>query len=102
MDDYSAIINKLRTVTFTYNGDITESKEFGLIAEEVEELLPDMIIYDDNKEPFTVKYEVLPILMLKEMQKQQLTIEELKNDNAQRDAIIQNLLERITSLEARA
>jgi hypothetical protein len=58
-------ISKLRVVNFNYIGHDT-SVEVGLIAEEVEELYPELVAYDENNLPYTVKYlDLIPILLQK-------------------------------------
>ena len=49
--------------------------EYGLIAEEVAEVFPDLVVYDEQGQPFTVKYHELAPMLLNEMKKQQRTIE---------------------------
>jgi gas vesicle protein len=77
MDDASANIYQLRPVNFAYNDDATESKHYGLIAEEVDQILPEIVTRDKNGVPFSVRYDVLPILLVKEIQKQHNVIENL-------------------------
>lgn len=86
-EDESAPVMKLKPVTFQLKTDSPECKErrIGLIAEEVEEQLPSLIIYDEDNNPFTVKYNDLPVLLLNELQKQ--------------NSIINSLLRRINLLE---
>ena len=58
-------ISKLRVVNFNYIGHGGEV-EIGLIAEEVEELYPELIAYDESNLPYTVKYmDLIPILLQK-------------------------------------
>jgi trimeric autotransporter adhesin len=76
MNDESADIFKLRPVTFAYNGDETETKQYGLIAEEVDEIFPGIVARNKDGQVETVLYNVLPVLLLNEMQKQQVTIEQ--------------------------
>jgi hypothetical protein len=58
-------ISKLRVVNFNYIGNMTRV-EIGLIAEEVEELYPELVAYDENNLPYTVKYmDLIPILLQK-------------------------------------
>jgi len=102
MDDASANIHKLRPVNFVYNDDETDSKQYGLIAEEVDQVLPEIVVRDVDGSPFSVRYDLLPVLLVKEMQKQQSIIEKLQQDNDYHNIIIQTLIERITSLEAHA
>jgi hypothetical protein len=85
-----------------YNGDESNTTQYGLIAEEVDDIFPGIVVHDKNGQPETVQYHVLPILLLNEMKKQGVVIEELKESNIQRDAIMQDLLQRIRALESRA
>jgi len=93
MDEASENIYQLRPVTFVYNSDISETKQYGLIAEEVNEVLPEIVVKDSNDQPATVQYHVLPVLLLNEMKKQQVTIEQ------QQDAI-ENLTITVESMGA--
>jgi len=52
---------------------------YGLIAEEVAEILPDLVVYDDEKQPFSVKYQDLPVLLLNEIKKLIKRIEVLES-----------------------
>jgi len=74
----SADIFKLHPVTFVYNDDATDTKQYGLIAEEVEEIFPTLISKDENGLTHTVRYHLLPALLLNEIQKQHATIEKMK------------------------
>ena len=38
-----------------------------LIAEEVAEVFPDLVVYDEEGEPFTVKYHILSSMLLNEL-----------------------------------
>lgn len=80
MGDVSSGLLKLRPVTFHYRPEIdpTGSPQYGLIAEEVEEVLPDLVAYDREGRVQGVKYQVLPTLLLNELQKQQRLIEALE------------------------
>jgi trimeric autotransporter adhesin len=69
MGDYSSNILKLRPVTFTLKGHKDQTIQSGLIAEEVHEIFPDIMVYDKNGDPQTVQYHNLPALLLNELQK---------------------------------
>lgn len=75
----------LKPASFSYINDPESRPNLGLIAEEVEEHAPHLVTKDNEGRPFTVKYHELPILLLKELQKQ--------ND------IINSLMRRVTMLE---
>ncbi len=71
MGDDSANILDLHPVTFAYNSDATETKQYGLIAEEVEQVFPAIVVKDADGNPYTVQYHVLPVLLLNELIKQE-------------------------------
>lgn len=68
---------KLRPVQFTYKNDITNTIEWGLIAEEVEQHLPELTIRSKSGALETVRYHVLPTLLLQVIKQQDITIKEL-------------------------
>ena len=68
----------LRPVTFRYKKDPEERKQFGLIAEEVEEVLPELVVHDADGNPEAVLYHELPAMLLNEWQKQQTQIAALE------------------------
>ena len=70
MGDASDKLMKLRPVTFTYKADSTGTKQYGLIAEEVEKVYPELVIDGADGKPETVAYQVLPAMLLNEVQKQ--------------------------------
>jgi hypothetical protein len=76
MADASAALMKLKPVTFRYKeaDEGQKSVQFGLIAEEVAEVLPELVVRDEQGQPETVAYHVLPSLLLNEYQKQQVKL----------------------------
>lgn len=68
MFDESNRIHSLRPVTFEYKQH-QGKKAYGLIAEEVKEKFPDLVAYNQEGEPESVKYHDLPVLLLNEIQK---------------------------------
>jgi hypothetical protein len=73
MGDASNPLMNLRPVTFRYKEaepDGSKPIQYGLIAEEVEKVMPDLVIYNDQGTPESVAYETLPSLLLNEYQKQ--------------------------------
>jgi len=76
MGDDSAALMKLRLVTFRYkDAGPNAADSYGLIAEEVAETAPALVIYDEERRPHAVRYELLGRMLLNEVQKQQTTIE---------------------------
>jgi len=74
----TAWLYDLRPVNFTYKKDEQKSKQYGLIAEEVEQVNADFVSYNDEGVVETVNYSQLISPMLKALQEQQKMIEELK------------------------
>ena len=59
-DASSSVCLRLRPVTFHYKPEYSESApslQYGLIAEEVAEVYPDLVQYDKDGKPFTVQYQ---------------------------------------------
>ena len=74
MGDATARLLELRPVMFRYKQPQTVPSgevppEYGLIAEEVAEILPDLVVYDKQGKPFTVKYHMLSSMLLNEVEK---------------------------------
>ncbi len=73
MGEASEGLLTLRPVTFKYKQEPVEGSQplqFGLIAEEVAEVLPDLVVYDEEGRPETVRYHLLSSMLLNELQKQ--------------------------------
>jgi hypothetical protein len=74
----SARLFELRPVTFRYTQPMADGStplDFGLIAEEVAEVFPELAVRGADGQVETVHYHKLPALLLNELQKQQRTID---------------------------
>jgi hypothetical protein len=69
MDSASEAILALKPVTFHYKSDKTATAQFGLIAEEVANVNPDLVVRDKNGEIYTVRYEAVNAMLLNEFLK---------------------------------
>jgi len=75
MNEATARLLELRPVRFRYKQEQTlpggqeVPPEYGLIAEEVAEVFPDLVVYDEDGQPFTVKYHLLSSMLLNELKK---------------------------------
>ncbi len=72
MGEASGKLLELRPVTFRYKQEPVEGeqpRQFGLIAEEVAEVFPDLVVYDEEGRPETVRYHLLSSMLLNELQK---------------------------------
>lgn len=97
MGNDSASIYQLNPVTFMYNSDESETKQYGLIAEEVAEVFPGIVVNDENGQPFTVQYHVLPVLLLNELKKQKT---EFTSEIERITAAMEHINSRLATLEA--
>src|SRR5206468_853803 len=70
MDQTSEAILGLKPVTFQYKSDSTGTPQFGLIAEEVAAVNPDLVVRDENGEIYTVRYEAVNAMLLNEFLKE--------------------------------
>ena len=80
MGDVSSKVMDLRPVTFTYNVGEDQSPQTGLIAEEVNAIMPSLVVLDKEGLPQTVKYHDLPALLLNELQKLSKRVAVLENE----------------------
>jgi hypothetical protein len=62
-------IYKLRPVSFNWKTQPNGPKTFGLIAEETAQIIPELVSYDEKNNPHHVNYELLPVLLLDQLQK---------------------------------
>src|SRR5438132_839246 len=68
MDKASEAILGLQPVTFRYKHELdpADIPQFGLVAEEVEKVNPDLVARDDQGKPYTVRYEAVNAMLLNE------------------------------------
>src|SRR5262249_25232814 len=68
MDKASETILALKPVTFRYKHELDPAgiPQFGLVAEEVEKVNPDLVARDDQGKPYTVRYEAVNAMLLNE------------------------------------
>jgi uncharacterized coiled-coil protein SlyX len=90
MDKASESILALKPVTFHYKEDPTNTLSYGLVAEDVAKVAPDLAIMDKEGKPMSVLYEEIPVRLLneflkehKKVEEQQAAITELKSRVAQ-------------------
>ena len=85
---------RLRPVTFRYrqaSNDGTRPLQYGLIAEEVAEVYPDLVAYGPDGQPSTVFYHVLPAMLLNELQRQERELTALRRELAELRAQLEAL-----------
>src|SRR6266496_3534329 len=76
MEQASEAILSLKPVTFHYKSDTKDTPQFGLIAEEVAEVNPDLVVRDVDGEIYTVRYDAVYAMLLNELLKEHRKVEE--------------------------
>jgi len=104
-------LQQLRPVTFHYKTDPQGVRQYGLIAEEVDKVYPELVIRDDSGKIQGVRYEELAPMLLKEVQDQAAEIGNLKQQQqtqlavqsehaASQDAEIRDLKRLVVEMQA--
>lgn len=90
--DISRKIYEMRVVQFTYKTDLTNKIQYGMIAEEMANVIPEFVVRDSNSDPLSIHYHLLVPLLVKELQQHQIQIETYQSQ-------FQTLTDRINLLE---
>ena len=98
MDQTSEAILGLKPVTFQYKSDSQGTPQFGLIAEEVAKVNPDLVMCDDDGEIYTVRYEAVNAMLLNEFLKEHRNVQELKSTVAKQESTIAQQQKQIEAL----
>ena len=78
----SEAILALKPVTFHYKNDTSDTPQFGLVAEEVAKVNPDLIVRDDKGEIYSVRYDAVNAMLLNEFLKEHKRVQELRSSDA--------------------
>jgi hypothetical protein len=109
MSNASESILALKPVTFRYKGEIDPAgiPQFGLLAEDVEAVNPNLVVRDKKGKPYTVRYEAVNAMLLNEFLKehrknetQEATITELKAEIATLSATVKEQASQIQKVGA--
>jgi hypothetical protein len=102
MDKASEAILALKTVTFRYKKEIERNSSlmFGLIAEEVEQVDPDLVTRNDKGEVEAVRYEAVTAMLLNEFLKEHRKVEDQDCRIEQQEATIAELKQGVQALTA--
>jgi hypothetical protein len=92
MGDASDVLLALEPVTFKYKPGTGPSgtPQFGLIAEQVEKVDPDLVVHDKEHGIYTVRYEAVNAMLLNEFLKEHRTVE---NENKEIEQLQQTVAE---------
>ena len=90
MDKASEVILALKPVTFRYKKEIDPAgrSQFGLVAEQVAHVNPDLVVCDKEGKPYTVRYDQVNAMLLNEFLKEHHTVEEQQSKIANQQASI--------------
>jgi hypothetical protein len=102
MDMASEAILALRPVTFRYKEGIDPNRtaQFGLVAEEVERVNPDLVSHDAKGNPYTVRYEAVNAMLLNEFLKEHRKVEEQDRKMQEQETAIAKQQKQIEALTA--
>ena len=102
MGKESEAILALRPVTFRYKKEIDPQGmlQFGLIAEEVEKVNPDLVVRDSEGKPYTVRYDAVNAMLLNEFLKEHRKIAAVESGVAQLAASLKEQDSKIQMLSA--
>ncbi|HTO86405.1 MAG TPA: tail fiber domain-containing protein, partial [Thermoanaerobaculia bacterium] len=99
IDQERALLLKLRPVSFFYKTDTEGIRQYGLVAEEVAKVFPELVQFSADGQPETVRYHFLAPLLLSELQCQQKTIVDQERMIATQSEEMKNLASRLQRLE---
>jgi hypothetical protein len=102
MGDTSRRLLDLRPVAFRYRQPTSDGShpiQYGLIAEEVADAFPELAVVDSTGQAETVKYHILPVLLLNEVQRQEREMTVLRQAYASQSAALDSLRAEIRALK---
>ena len=93
MNTASEALLALKPVTFHYKKQIdpTGTSQFGLVAEDVEKINPDLVVRDNEGKACSVRYDQVNAMLLNEFLKEHRKVEELEANAARQQTRIEAL-----------
>src|SRR5205823_2820440 len=93
MEDASQALFALKPVSFRYKKEIdsTGTAQFGLVAEDVEKVNPDLVVHDKDGKPYSVRYDQVNAMLLHEFLKEHRNVRELESTAAKQETTIGEL-----------
>jgi hypothetical protein len=101
MDKASESILALKPVSFRYKAHKDTTPQFGLIAEEVADVNPNLVVRDKNGEIYTVRYDAVNAMLLNEFLKEHKKTEKLEATVASLIATVKEQAAQIQKVNAR-
>jgi trimeric autotransporter adhesin len=102
IEQASESILALKPVSFRYKVHKDTMPNFGLIAEDVAKINPDLVIYDADGNPFTVRYDAVNAMLLNEFLKEHRKVAQQEQKLARQETTIAQLQSAVTKQEATA
>jgi hypothetical protein len=99
MGKASKAILELKPVTFRYKKELDPDglPQFGLVAEDVEKVDPDLVARDDDGKAYSVRYEAVNAMLLNEFLKEHRKVQQLRKDFESKIAEQQKQIEALTA-----
>jgi hypothetical protein len=99
MDKASEAVLALKPVTFRYKHELDPDgiPQFGLVAEQVEKVNPDLVARDEQGKPYTVRYDAVNAMLLNEFLKEHAKVQQLRRDFESKIAEQQRQIEALTA-----
>jgi hypothetical protein len=96
-------ILSMQPVSFRYKKEVADNSvaQFGLVAEEVEKVAPDLVVRDDDGKPYSVRYEAVNAMLLNEFLKEHEKVEAQKKALEEQANTIQRLEAGLEKVNAR-
>jgi len=100
MDKASGAVLSLKPVTFRYRKELDPkaTPQFGLVAEEVAKIDPDLVVRDKSGKPFTVRYDEVNAMLLNEFLKAHAKAEQQEASISELKAVVAEQQEQIAAL----
>ena len=92
----------LKPVTFRYERDLDPAgiRQFGLVAEEVQNVNPDLVARGKKGKPYTMRYETVNAMLLSELLKEHRKVQELEAKAARQQKQIEALTSGLQKVSA--
>jgi hypothetical protein len=102
MEQASEALFSLKPVIFRYKKEIDPAgtTQFGLVAEDVEKINPDLIVRDKKDKPDSVRYDQVNAMLLNEFLKEHRKVEKLEETVASLAATVKQQSEQIQKVSA--
>jgi hypothetical protein len=102
MERASEVVFALKPVTFRYKKELDPQgvPQFGLIAEDVEQVNPDLVARDNEGKTYSVRYDQINAMLLNEFLKEHSTVQELKKEIATLTATVKEQAAQIQKVSA--